>query len=468
MKNYLKTALSRYTKNKDGNFAMMAAFTSMGLLMAASVAIDTSSLVQKNGALQDYLDAAIIAAAATGEENPEKLKKIVKESLKSNSHDMDGLTFEIDVIDKEIFASARAMHKTSMMGMVGLDEVPVNVKSAAPIAGAMPVNLALVLDTTRSMEGSNMDDLREAAKALVDIMDRSNNPETRLSVVPFNSYVNVGMGNRNAAWMDVPADGPGPARSCYDEWTTGTTGCQESMVTNYKDGVPFQEMQTTGCDSVKTGNMICPPPDNLVWKGCAGSRLDGKDELATATASDPIPGAMKEYCGNVEILPLTDDMDDVRDTIDDLMPTNDTYIPAGLAWGWRTLSPTAPFSEAASTPKHATRAIILMTDGANTMDTGPVSWNSDRVYHKSYSPSNTTADDLATDRILALCSNAKADGITIYTVAYKIPSALSGGHDVLRDCASSRHTAFKANSMASLKSTFEKIGRNLQVVRLSK
>ena len=47
------------------------------------------------------------------------------------------------------------------------------------------------------------------------------------------------------------------------------------------------------------------------------------------------------------ILPLTDNRTDVESAIDAMVayPAMGTYIPTGLAWGWRVLSPGAPFTE---------------------------------------------------------------------------------------------------------------------------
>lgn len=448
---------------------MMAAFTSMMLLVVSSVAIDTTSMVQKNGQLQDYLDSAVLAAASSGETKKNKLKKIVKDSLEQNSGNNPDLKFKVKVINDEIVATASTVHKTSLMGIVGVKELPINVKSASPVAQELPVNLALVLDSTQSMAGSNMSDLQDAAKTLVEVMEKTNNPDTRISVVPFNSYVNVGMSRRSVGWMDVPADGPGPARSCYAEQTYTKTGCTTVPTTGYNDGVPYATTHESGCTTTATptGATICPPPDNLVWNGCAGSRIAPDNLLTTANASNPIPGAMNESCGE-ELLPLTNNMDDVKDKIDAMVPTGNTYLPSGLIWGWRTLSPTSPFTEAASSPTKMTRALVLMTDGANTMSQGLKSYSSDPVYHRAYHPSDTTADNKAKARIEALCENVKADGITIFTVAYKLPAGSAAALDVLEACASNPSLAFEAKNTKQLKRTFKDIGKNLQVVRLSK
>ena len=59
---------------------------------------------------------------------------------------------------------------------------------------------------------------------------------------------------------------------------------------------------------------------------------------------------------------------------------------------------------------------------------------------------------------LALCSNAKAQGYTIYTVAFAAPKK---GEDLLEDCASDKSLAFKSKNAKKLKENFEIIGKQL-------
>lgn len=70
------------------------------------------------------------------------------------------------------------------------------------------------------------------------------------------------------------------------------------------------------------------------------------------------------------VLPLTSVREDIEGKISDLTHRNGggTAIPEGLAWGWRTLSPGAPFSEGKPYDEAGTKKIIvLLTDGANAV-----------------------------------------------------------------------------------------------------
>jgi len=320
------------------------------------------------------------------------------------------------------------------------------------------------------MEGTNITDMQDAAERLVNVVQKSKNPDTRIAVVPFGKYVNVGIARRNESWMNVQPDGTlGPKPDCYEEHVSTSTGCQPGTETRYRDGVPYTADVQTGCTwtSTPTGNTICPPEPVLNWHGCAGSREAPHNIMATASASTPIGGAMNARCGE-ELLPLTNDMDKVKSTIDNLTTDGSTHIASGLIWGWRTLSPDMPFTEAASTPKDATRALVLMTDGANTMTETSRYDSTEDLYHREYKPTETKADKEAITRIEGICDGIKGEDILVFTIAYKLPSGSKGADAVLKDCASSPDYTFKANNKKQLKNAFEAIAKNLMTVRLSR
>ncbi|MDX3927674.1 MAG: pilus assembly protein [Shinella sp.] len=80
--------------------------------------------------------------------------------------------------------------------------------------------------------------------------------------------------------------------------------------------------------------------------------------------------------------------------------------------------------------------IVFMTDGDN----------------------NNSSDDVRTKQI---CTDAKTEGMTIYSVAFMAPDK---GQKLLRDCASSAEYFFKAEDMAQLISAFESIGKKVAAI----
>ena len=65
------------------------------------------------------------------------------------------------------------------------------------------LEVALVLDNTGSMKKDDKETaLRQAVQELVDSV-MAGQADVKVAVVPFSQYVNVGVENRNAPWLEV-------------------------------------------------------------------------------------------------------------------------------------------------------------------------------------------------------------------------------------------------------------------------
>ena len=72
-------------------------------------------------------------------------------------------------------------------------------------------------------------------------------------------------------------------------------------------------------------------------------------------------------CTIPAITPLTGNKSTLHAAIEEMAPTGNTNVPEGIAWGWRTVSSKAPFSEGVvETRKDIDKVVIVLTDGANT------------------------------------------------------------------------------------------------------
>lgn len=77
-------------------------------------------------------------------------------------------------------------------------------------------------------------------------------------------------------------------------------------------------------------------------------------------------------CSTTAITPLTDvsvaaGATSIKGSIDAMVADGATNVPEGMAWGWRTLSSTAPFTEGRpETERGNDKVLIVLTDGANT------------------------------------------------------------------------------------------------------
>lgn len=160
------------------------------------------------------------------------------------------------------------------------------------------------------------------------------------------------------------------------------------------------------------------------------------------------------------MLPLTDVAGDLTDMIEEMEVRNKTYMPTGLIWGLRMLTPKAPFRAddtiRAFAADGGVKTIILMSDGANTMKLGSSSGIVSVIkdYEVGTPAGNKTNEDTS-----ALCTLIKSKGVEIYVVAYGIDDAATTA--LLKGCASSESRYFEAGSTAQLKKTFEAITQQL-------
>ena len=138
--------------------------------------------------------------------------------------------------------------------------------------------------------------------------------------------------------------------------------------------------------------------------------------------------------------------------------TGNTYIPAGLMWGWATLSKNAPYDQAedAINGQKVRKIMVLMTDGFNTLS--PTVPHNGSHFGSDTAQSNTYTQEL--------CSNIKAQKVTIYTVAFDVTDA--NIKSILESCASSPGNYFDASNASELQEAFEKIAADFSPLRLTR
>ena len=299
------------------------------------------------------------------------------------------------------------------------------------------------------MNGTKMSNLKSAANNLVDTFDDFQSDSLRVSVVPFAQYVNVGMSRRKANWLDVPAD---EVITYRKRDLISQSNCRNEPRTGSNDGVPTSWTARV-CD-----NVYGAPYDaqwTATWRGCVGSRLTPGHERVDF-GGNRIPGLLNKNgvrCGT-EIRPLTKNMKKVKQTINAMNANGKTYIPAGLAWGWRALDNREPLTEAASLPAGDTdKVMVIMTDGENFKSKNGILHNSN---------DNGDGADITTAR---LCDRIKNDEIKVFTIAYEVTETAT--QNLLRNCATSPSNFFNATNAEQLNEAFEAIGNSLIDLRVT-
>jgi len=477
--------LKRYLLNTSGNFGIMFALFSTVLVLGVGVAVDFAGMTSQKQTLQNYIDAAVLAAVTADTEDLVELQKIVDERIALLNTEGWTISAPVRIDGDDIVIDATTSYDTVLMGaamqLMGDESdgtMDVASSTASPMMKNIPINVALVLDTTDSMNGANMTALRSAADALLDDLDDMD-ADVRVSLVPFGQYVNIEFAE-GEPWLDLSLDDtteyinnePYTTRDqltsniCTPTGNTipGKARKVDGVIVGYDDDYP--EQSCTGATYGPDYTAYRSYERRYEWHGCAGSRDNGDNDKA-AFDGVQIPGAMEitlsgdlnyveanTRCGE-ELIPLTDDIDGIQDIVEDLETEGDTYLPSGLIWGWRTLTPEAPLTQAASNAPDTVSAMIFMTDGFNTR-------SQSGVLH------NGRTEDAGVTLGATLCENIKNDGIQIYTVAYDMPTIADAEptKTMLQNCASDISSSYTPDNAAQLKSNFKEIGNKLKNVRL--
>ncbi len=178
------------------------------------------------------------------------------------------------------------------------------------------------------------------------------------------------------------------------------------------------------------------------------------------------------------LLRLTSTKDDVTNKITALnyWSSGGTISSEGLMWGWRTLSPNAPFAQGAAYGG-AKKFIVLMTDGVNSLVDnragGRLETLSDYTAYgylmkgrMGTSQNFGLAEQFLNDRMLTACTNAKAKGISIFTILFRETNTTTA--NLLKQCATTPSQALMASDAASLQSAFANVATQVNSLRLTK
>jgi Flp pilus assembly protein TadG len=458
--------VQKFARDCSGGVAVYFAVSLVPLMLGAGVAIDMVQVNATTTVLQNAVDAAALGGASSGETDKAKIEKVVKSYLSANKADevLELITdFDVD-LDKDnntLTVTVSGKRPTALMHLAGIDKVDIGATATVNLPSD-GLEVAMVLDVTGSMNADGrLPALKTAATDFVDtIMEaKDNGAYVRVGVVPFSEYVNVGLSRRNEPWINVPADtSVTQPQVCsiqypHRQWSN----CNEVQKTGYNDGVPYTYTSYENCTVVDgpAENVCSTPVQTTKWFGCVGSRNTPLDEKIGKTSSR-YPGLMNISC-NDEIQTLTDDGSKLKSKINNLAASGNTYVPTGLLWGWNMVDGSDPLDEAKSAAeikaKGGTKAIVLMTDGDNTISpTYPTHQGSD--------------GDVADKKVAALCEYIKKDEIVVYTISFMVTD--SATIKMLDKCASDSSKAFSADNAAQLSQAFGEISDSLMAMRLSK
>ncbi len=439
-----RAAACRFTGAREGNIAVIFALSAIPIISFVGAAIDYTRANAARSSMQAALDSTALMLSkdlSAGTINSSQINEKASAYFSAlyNNKDANGVSVNTTYIPPS--GSSPATIKidgsgsivTNFMRIAGFPNMGFGTSSTTTW-GNVRMRVALVLDVTGSMrDDGKMDALKPAAKSLVDQLSKlaTTDGDIYISIVPFAKDVNVGASNYNASWID------------WSLWDAANGTCSNTSYTSQS--------------SCTSKGRVWTPKNHSTWNGCITDRTQDYDTKNTAPNSvntDTLfPAEQYSYCSGsatiATIMPLSYDWAALKAKIDTLVPTGNTNQGIGLAWGWMTLTQSAPYNAPAKDPNFVYKdAVVLLSDGLNT--------------ENRYS--NKAAQIDARQKIL--CDNAKAAGITIYTV--QVNTGKDPTSAVLKYCAQNTSSFYLITSASQTASVFNQIGTQLSKLRVSK
>ena len=454
--------IKRFLRDRIASIAPIFAVMAVPIILVAGAATDVTRHHNANEHVQMALDAAGLAAAREARLNPNtsnaELVAIAQsyfDAQLASEAELSMKKIQLKQAGADIKLSVKGEVPTSFMRIIGRQSMPLETLSQVTSSVTATVEVALVLDLSDSMAGKRLSDLQNAATNFVDSLVDPSSDQSKVSIVPFGTYINVGIANRKASWISVPADVTKHEKKC----STDFSSCGEKWGICHTDGV-LHSCRVPDCSGLDLKKSCAYVMASEMWYGCVLSRKGDRDISDEGYDAHPIEGYLDksaQSCAS-EIVPLSNDRDTLKTKIAGLTTHGNTYIPAGLMWGFRTLSDQEPFDQGRSPAELAKsggkKAVVLMSDGENSFYR---SWHTGKHYANFTHPKGKSAGK---KRMEAACDFIKGSDVEIYTIAFDIKS--KNARDQLLACASSNLHYFEADNAKELFKVFQGIANSFE------
>jgi Flp pilus assembly protein TadG len=527
-----------FQKNESGAVAMIMGVALVPLLIGAGAAIDLARLATKHTTLQQATDSTALAIAreATASTTDANVLASAQNYITTNySNRTAGVSSATISSDHtSVCVTAQDTIQLGIMGIFGSSSKAVTASTCTGIAGHSSYEVALVLDNSGSMNkgvsgNTKMAALRTAAGNFVNTMfSDSLAGKVKLAIVPFSGAVAISSSDTaigTASWIDTQGQSSwhwktfsgatsagfksrldifANLKAANSNW--GWAGCFETQ--------PYPQNVSDTPPSTATPDTLYVPylaPDEVDQKqnqtqyyqndylddtpskGCSGAPPTTDQGLLTrackykkpsvTNTNAPGPNGM---CLSQPLLRMTSAQTTLTSKVNGLTANGDTNLHEGFMWGWRSISPNAPFSDGKAYDTSASAAnqkvIVLMTDGYNNWSPVSNTWGGSAYEAPGYyslangrmPPGNQNITNLTQSRAaldvltLEACTNAKGKGIIIYTVGFSTGSDPidTQGQNLLASCATDSAHAFIASDANSLVNAFDQIGAGIGKLRI--
>jgi len=523
--------IGRFSKNERGAIAMLYGPMTIVLLLTAGVAIDYSRGYLVKQEISRALDASVLAAGSMANASEAEMKAMADRYFMSNLSEETKtkynpqLHFTYDDATSEISVSSTADVPTILMKLGGHDKMNVGADSVVSRA-LSKIEVAFVLDNSGSMSGSKMDSLKDAAKLLVDTLYEPENSENFVSfgLVPFTGAVNVGSDNIDASWIDGAGESSAAQEdfgSDFKYWElTANNNANDSVENEYrgmtaKEALEKFDLDWNGCVRARVGTTTSELGDSVdydLWDvPASGSDVNSKFAMLVrplyhswaevyklknngkfkiiAPSNLSYSGIYKKpptknsdvryrlkynmtaTCPEATIRSLSNNKGDIKAGINAMVASGWTNITAGLMWGWRVVSPGAPYTQGAAYGEAGVRKVlVVLTDGKNTV--GGYESDIRKGYNSAYGVSvhghlgTGASTSVLNDKLETACSNAKKRGLLIYTITFQLNDTST--KNLMKNCATREDMYFNSPNNSALEDAFKQIASGLQKLQLKR
>lgn len=515
----LTSRLAAFRGASAGNVAITFALATLPVVGTVGFAVDYSHANSVKSAMQAALnstalmlskDAATVSSATLQTKASEYFNALFTRPEATNIQIAATYT---TTGGSQVTVTGTANVPTAFLGVIGYNNIAVNGTSTTQW-GSSRLRVALVLDNTGSMSSDGkMNALITSTKSLITQLQNaaSSNGDVYVSVIPFSKDVNVGSANYNSNWIywGTAAQDPGltdnaswdaingtcsisnysPRSSCIAQGSCSISGndSESSCKSDYACSNPGQNKEdkcttkqdcsddkyskedkctaagaTWGYGTWKPGvwtKAVWTPKSHSTWTGCVKDRGDPSGPSSgnydtNVVAPDSTNRATlypAEQYGSCtqSVMGLSYNWSAMTSLVNSMSPSGNTNQGIGLQLGWMSLAGGGPFSVPAKDAQFEYQEIIiLLTDGMNTQN--------------RWSSSQNSIDA----RQQLTCTNAKAAGITVYTI--QVNTGNDPTSTMLRNCASSTDKFFLLTSASQIATAFNAIGTNLTQLRVAK
>lgn len=509
MQKVLARARNRFDRDQRGNVAVVFAFAAIPLIGLLGGAVDFERHAREKTTLLNAMDSAAIALVRRGAKTDAEADDFVNSYIDAVLPQRDPMLhmdrFDAIPTGDGYRVVSKGYLETAFMPVVGIDRLPLDLETEVANSGG-DFEVALALDNTGSMaQRHKIEDLRDAANDLIDNLYSEPGSEKRvkMALVPFVTAVNIRGEAFDPSWIDRTATGMGTHEldnfsravdrmSIFEALGDGSVG-SDGLPTAWKGCVEARidghDLDDAAPESAETRWTPYLWPDDSDVRGPAPYLYDN-NYLNDRTGGDAITrmrnvdkyfapirsvslndsrGPNKSCAG--PIVELTNDKTRMHDAVDAMEPHpgSGTNIAQGMVWGWRVLSPEAPFTQgAAYDDTNTQKALVLLSDGFNEIGGDYTSYG--HLADKRLGRDWASSVDQMNANITTVCERVKGMNVRLYMILFQVNDAKT--QSIFQDCASvgdkGKPLYYYAPDGDTLKAAFADIGKDLANIRITR